>query len=106
MPSAGHLERERDVLGGGPIFQQPEILKDDPQPAPQSRDLVHLERMDEMPAHAHLAVRGPLLGIEQLHERGLPGTRVPSEEDELPLPDMKGDVLENDGAVRKALDDV
>ena len=30
-----HLHRESDVLVGGPVPEQPEILEDDPQPAPQ-----------------------------------------------------------------------
>ena len=34
-PGAGHLEREGDVLRGGAILQQPEILEHDAQPAPE-----------------------------------------------------------------------
>jgi len=38
-PRAGYLEREGDVLGGGPVLQQPKILKHDAEPAAEPRDL-------------------------------------------------------------------
>ena len=38
-PGAGHLEREGDVLFGGAVLQQPEILEHDAEPAAQPRHL-------------------------------------------------------------------
>ena len=41
---AGHLEREGDVLLGGAVFQQPEVLEHDAQPAAEPGHLVGAER--------------------------------------------------------------
>src|SRR5690606_37184793 len=62
--------------------------------------------MDQMAAHPDLTLRGALLGVEHPEEGGLAGPGVPGQEDELPLRDVKRDVLESERAIREGLDDV
>ena len=105
-PRAGHLQREGHVLLGRPVFQQPEVLEDDAEPAAQLGYFVH-------PQVAHVVARDPdlargwlLLGEEQLHDGGLAGAGMAGEKYELTLPDPEGDVLEGERTVGIRLVDV
>ncbi len=105
-PGAGHLEGERDVLRGGAVLQQAEVLEHDAQAAAQLGHLVRPELADVVAGDPHLARRGLLLGEQQLHDGGLAGAGVAGEKDELALGHPEGDVLQGEGAVGIRLVDV
>jgi hypothetical protein len=54
-PRAGDFERERDVLRGRPVLQQPEVLEDVADLAAQQRDLAAADAGRRVAAHPHLA---------------------------------------------------
>jgi len=82
-----HLKREGDVLVGGPVGQEAEVLEHAADGAPEGRDAprphgCHVTRVDDDLALA----RGDLVQ-EQLDDCGLAGSGGTDEEDELALLD-------------------
>ena len=89
-----HFQRERHVLGDGPLLQQPEVLEHTAHPLaqpgdPPSGQPVHPEVRD-----VDLAAGRDLLFDEHPHEGRFAGAGGADEEDELTLADMDGNVLQ------------
>ena len=63
-----HLERERDVLLGGSVLEQAEVLEDDAESAPQLRDVALLDVVGVVAADAHLAAGRALVHVQQLED--------------------------------------
>jgi hypothetical protein len=89
-----HLEGVGDVLGGGAIRKQLEVLEDAADVAPQQRDLLALEPTELAPADDDLAGGRLELLQHEPHERRLARAGRADDEDELALVDPEGDVAE------------
>ena len=103
---ARHFERERDVLFGGAVLEQPEILKYDAELAAQHGDIAGAHLVHVVSRNAHLARRGALVGVDELHDRRFARAGVAGEEGELPFGDMERDVLERQAALGEGLEHV
>ena len=90
----GDLHRERDVLGHGLRLQQPEVLEDGADLAPQPGHLPAGEPVDLLAGDVDAARRGPGLAQDQAQGRGLAGAGAADQEDELALLDVDRHVVE------------
>ena len=89
-------QRVADVLGGGAVRQELEVLEHAAEVSAKERNLRALEPR-EIPAADDDAPLGRLdLLQEQANDGRLPGARSPDDEDELALVDREGDALERD----------
>ena len=86
---AGHLERKGHVFLGRAIFQQAKILKDDPQAAPQVRDIATIQPRRPEARHTHSALGRELICEDEPQYGGFSGARVAGKEDELALGDAQ-----------------
>jgi hypothetical protein len=68
-----HPQRERDILVGRHVVEQPEILKHDADPPAHRCQGVRAQRGDIMPEHRDQPTRRPLRDKQQPQERGLAG---------------------------------
>ena len=78
-----HLERDRDVVEDGPARDELEVLKDDPDVAPEHRDGVFGEARDVAPEEEDPPVVDHLRTVEEAEERALPCPGRAGDEDEL-----------------------
>src|SRR5260370_6989583 len=58
---AGHLERKGDVLLGSAVLEQPEILEDDPELAPEQGDIARAHLIYLLPGYPYLSPSRPSL---------------------------------------------
>src|SRR6266404_914979 len=91
-----HLQGIGNVLGGGAVGEQLEVLEHAADVPAQHRDLRVLEPGEVAAADHDLPFARVELLEEQAHERGLARARGADDEDELALVDVKGDVTEGD----------
>ena len=110
---AENAQRQRHILVGGQVVEQPEILKDDTDPPPQIGAAVLAQRRRILIEHADQAARRPQRQQHQPQQRGLAGARRAGEELEgMPVdpeievaqhlgakPIAQADILEPDHAV-------
>jgi len=106
LTRARDFEREADVCLDGTILEQPEVLEDDAELAPQLRDVTPAQRRGAQAAHADLARRRHLLHVDQLEDRALAAAARTGEEDKLALRDVKAHVVERDPCAGVLLRDV
>ena len=91
---ARDFQSERHVLFGGPIGEQPKILKHDAKPATQDRNLARLDRMARKAGDAQLA-RGRAFGHrQQLQQGALARATMAHQKHELPFAHLEGDVAQ------------
>ena len=103
---AQDTQDEGDVLEDGAAREELGVLEDDAQRAPEERDVPAAQRRDVEAGHLDLAVRGPLVGVEEAKERRLAGPAGAREDDELALLDGERDVAEGRQLHRPALEDL
>jgi methionyl-tRNA formyltransferase len=79
-----HLERNSDVLDHVPVENEPEVLEDDADVAPQVRNRIASEPADLAPHEQDPTRVDALGGVQQPEQRALSGTGGAGDEDELP----------------------
>src|SRR5581483_1695284 len=89
-----HLQRIRDVLGGGTAREQLEVLEDTADVAPKHGHLRALEPSELAAADHDLAARRLELLEEQADKRRLAGARGADDEHELALVDVERHIPE------------
>ena len=92
--AAGDLQRIGDVVVHGAVGQQLEVLEDDPEVAPEERDLLARDLGQVAPGDADRPGRRLELLDEQAHDGRLARPRRADEEDELAAPDRERGVVE------------
>ena len=100
MALPGDHQGVHDVLEGGLVGEQLEVLEHAADVAPQIGDLPTAQGGQVAPAHADAAPVGLELLDEQTDEGGLARAGRPHEEDELALLDVEAHLLQPDGARR------
>ncbi len=103
---ARHLQRERDVLLGGAVLEEAEILEHDSELAPQERHVTPLHRARVHAGHAHLSGRRQLLHGHELEDRRFAGPARSREEGELALGEAEAHVVEREPRAGILLGDV
>jgi hypothetical protein len=71
--NTGDAERQRDIVEGGQMRHQPEILEHDADAPPEAGHPLAGQRDDVRIEQADCAPAGPLGEIKELQERGLAG---------------------------------
>jgi hypothetical protein len=89
-----HLQREGDVLLGGAVAQEAEVLEDDAHLAAQHGDVALADELGREAGDAHLAPGGCLGHLDEAEDGALPGAGVPGEEDQLAFVDVERHVPE------------
>jgi hypothetical protein len=95
-PVALHLQRVGDVLGGGSVREQLEVLEDAPEVAPQQRHLRALESAEVASADDDPPPRRLELLEHQTNDRRLPRAGRADDEYELALVDHERHVAQGD----------
>src|SRR5689334_11245760 len=83
------MQRERDILLGGPVLEESEVLEDDAEPAAQLGHFAPANVLRRITAHLDLSRGGELVHVEQLENRALAGATWAGEEHELALGDLE-----------------
>ena len=88
----GDAQRQRDIVVGGQIRKEPEILEDDADPPPIGRHPPARQRHDILPEQPDEPAARAEREIEKAQERGLARTRWSGEEGEGAGGEIEGDV--------------
>src|SRR5579862_1609216 len=103
---ANDTQRQRDVLIGGHVVEQPEVLEYEADPAPHCRPAVLAERRGVLVEHRDEAPRRPQRQKKQAKQRRLAGPGRPSEELKRIGVDTEGQVAQDLGAKPVAQADI
>ncbi|KAH2824480.1 hypothetical protein KXV85_000749, partial [Aspergillus fumigatus] len=95
LAAAHHAERQRDVLVGGHVVEQPEILQHDADAPSQIGDLVLAELGDVMAEQIDQAAGRPVGEEQQAQQRGLAGAGRAGEELEGMRRDLEVEVAQD-----------
>jgi hypothetical protein len=99
-PCTRDLQREGDIFFRRPVLQQPEVLEDDAEAAPELGYFAPREIGDVEPRDAEFPMGRSLVGGDELEDGGLPGAGVAGQKDKLPLRNAEGEVLYGHSASR------
>src|SRR6266850_5615255 len=100
-----HAEHEGHVLEDGAAGQELRVLEHDADGAPQARDLGAAEGGDVEARHVNVALGGHFGRVEEPKQGGLARPTGAAQDDELPLGDMEGHVIESGHAGGAATED-
>ena len=92
---AEHAQRQRHVLVGGHMVEQPEVLEDDADAAAQGGAAILAQRRGVLVEHRDQTARRPQRQEQQAKQRSLAGARRPGQELERMPFNAEGDVAQN-----------
>jgi hypothetical protein len=103
---AAHPQGQGDILIGGHVIKQPEILEDDADPAAQQRQFVARDHGDVAVEHANQSACRFERHEQQAHQRGLARTRRSGQELKRFLRDVKAEIAQDLGSHAIAQPDI
>ena len=102
----GDAQRQRDIVEGGKMRDQPEILEDDADPPAEAGQAAARHGDDVLAEQADQAAARAQREIEQLQQRGLAGARRAGEEIEAALAQRESEIGQGLGAGAVAQPDI
>ena len=88
----GHPKRQGDIVEGGEMGDEPEILEDDADPPPEAGQALPRHGDDVLAEQFDQAAARPLGEVEELEERGLARARRAGEEVEAAVAQREAEV--------------
>ena len=86
------FEREGDVAQDRALLEQAEILENHANAAAKLKQLLSLERRDVLSVDHDTAARGPFEQVDAAYQRGLSGTGLADDAEDVPIFDGKVDI--------------
>ncbi len=86
------LERKGDIAKDRALLEQAEILENHANAAAKLKQLLSLERRDVLSVDHDTAARGPFEQVDAAYQRGLSGTGLADDAEDVPIFDGKVDI--------------